>query len=68
LELFHLSIDKGEQRNLIQREQGRARQLLKLLKDWRASVRVAMPKPNPGFDSSRLSEQLTGYEPPAPPV
>ena len=68
LELFHLRDDEGEQRNLVRRESQRARQLLELLKDWRGTVRAAMPTPNPGFDPARSSEQLTGYEAATPPV
>jgi arylsulfatase A len=67
LELFHLSDDPGEQRNLARREPQRVRQLLELLKDWRGAVRAAMPTPNPGFDPARSSEQLTGYEAASPP-
>jgi arylsulfatase A-like enzyme len=68
LELFHLPDDLGEQRNLVRREPQRARQLLKLLKDWRETVRAVMPTPNPGFDPERCSEHLTGYEAATPPV
>ncbi len=68
LELFHLPDDFEEQHNLIRREPQRTKQLLELLKDWRKTVRAAMPTPNPGFDPARSSENLTGYEPATPPV
>ena len=68
LELFNLRSDTGEQRNLALREKGRATQLLTLLRDWRSSVRAAMPTANPEFNPATASENLTGYEPPTPPV
>lgn len=68
LELFNLHNKVGEQRNVVRREPQRARQLLELLKDWRGTVRAAMPTFNPGFDPARSSEQLTGYETATPPV
>jgi arylsulfatase A-like enzyme len=68
LELFNIREDLGEQRNLIQRENARAKKLHQLLRDWRKSVNASMPKPNPGYDAARASEALTGYEPPTPPA
>lgn len=68
LELFHLPDDPGEQRNLVRREAGRAKKLRETLADWRQTVNAAMPAPNPGYDPSRSSEGLTGYEQPTPPV
>ena len=66
LELFHLPDDPGERRNLVRREPGRAQKLHGLLRDWRASVDAAMPRPNPGYDPARSGEGLTGYEKPTP--
>ncbi|HVW84115.1 MAG TPA: sulfatase [Bryobacteraceae bacterium] len=66
-ELYHLPSDQGEKRNLIEREKDRARKLYGLLKDWRASVKAAMPVPNPQYDPARWSEGLTGYEEATPP-
>jgi arylsulfatase A len=68
LELFHVTDDPGEKRNLVNREAARAKKLHGLLVDWRKSVDALMPKPNPAYDPSRASEGLTGYEPPTPPV
>jgi arylsulfatase A-like enzyme len=68
LELFNLRSDLGEQRNLAVREKERASKLLTLLRDWRSSVRAAMPTPNPQFDPATASENLTGYQPATPPV
>ena len=68
LELFHVTDDAGEKRNLVRREPARAKKLYELLTDWRTSVNASMPTPNPGYDPARASEGLTGYEPPTPPA
>lgn len=68
LELFNLRSDPGEQRNVAVREKGHAAKLLALLKDWRSSVRAAMPSANPQFDPATASENLTGYEAATPPA
>jgi arylsulfatase A len=68
LELFHLPDDPGEQRNLVRKEANRAKKLHGLLRDWRAEVSAAMPRQNPGYESSRAGEGLTGYEQPTAPV
>ena len=68
LELYHLSDDPGEKRNLVVREAGRAKNLHAMLADWRRSVDASMPTPNPNYDPARASEGLTGYEKPTPPV
>jgi arylsulfatase A len=68
LELFHVTDDAGEKRNLVRRESARAKKLHGLLTDWRSSVNASMPTPNPGYDPARASEGLTGYEPPTPPA
>ena len=68
LELFHLTDDPGEHRNLVRREAARAKKLHNLLADWRRSVDAAMPTPNPRYDPARAGEGLTGYEQPTPPV
>lgn len=67
LELFNLEDDIGERRNLVQKEAGRAKQMLKLLNDWRNSVSASMPTLNPDYDPARSSEGLSGYEDPTPP-
>ena len=64
LELFHLTEDPGETRNLAGSEAGRAGKLHRLLKDWRQGVQAAMPAVNPGYDPARAGEGLTGYEAP----
>jgi hypothetical protein len=68
LELFQLTDDPGEQRNLVRRESARAKKLHALLIDWRRSVNASMPTANPQYDPARASEGLTGYEPPTPPA
>jgi len=68
LELFHLAADPGERRNLVRKEPGRTKKLHDLLRDWRKTVNARMPKPNPGYDPARASEELTGYEEPTEPV
>jgi arylsulfatase A-like enzyme len=68
LELFHLTDDPGEQRNLARRESARAKKLHALLIDWRRTVNASMPTANPQYDPARASEGLTGYEPPTPPA
>jgi arylsulfatase A len=68
LELFNLASDIGEKRNLAGRESGRARQMQKLLADWRRSVDAVMPAENPRYDPARCREGLTGYELPTPEI
>ena len=63
LELFHLSDDPGEKRNLARHDARRTAKLHGMLKDWRRSVSAAMPEPNPNYDPARAGEGLTGYEP-----
>lgn len=67
LELFHLSSDPGEVRNLVLREPARTRSLHTTLRDWRASVQAAMPSPNPNYDPVRLVLPA-GHMPPIPPL
>lgn len=67
-ELYRLTEDPGEKRNLAVRESAKAKQLHSLLVNWRRSVSAAMPAPNPGYDPARASEGLTGYELPTMPV
>jgi arylsulfatase A-like enzyme len=68
LELFNLKDDVSEQRNLVQREPAKARELHTLLKRWRASVRASEPRPNPAYDPAQADQGLTGAEPPTPPA
>jgi len=67
-ELYNLKDNPGERSNLVVKEAKKAEQLRKLLVEWRKSVSASMPKRNPNYDSARYSEELTGYEPPTPPV
>lgn len=67
-ELYNLKDSPGERSNLVVKEAKKAEQLRKLLVEWRKSVSASMPKPNPNYDPARYSEELTGYEPPTPPV
>ena len=67
-ELYNLKDNPGERSNLVVKEAKKAEQLRKLLVEWRKSVSASMPKPNPNYDPARYSEELTGYEPPTPPV
>ena len=64
LELFHLTEDPGETRNLAGREPARTGKLHRLLKDWRQGVKASLPAVNPGYDPARAGEGLTGYEAP----
>jgi len=66
VELFQLTDDPGEQRNLARREAGRAKKLQGLLADWRRSVNASMPAVNPHYDAAHSGEGLTGYEPSTP--
>lgn len=68
LELFHLTDDPGERRNLVRTESNRARRLYTLLADWRRSVGASMPIQNPNYDPARSGEGLTGYEDPTRPT
>jgi arylsulfatase A len=68
LELFNLRSDQGERHNLAAKEADRARKLLNLLRDWRSSVKAAMPTPNGNFNPATSSENLGGYEPSSPPL
>jgi arylsulfatase A len=68
LELFHLPDDPGEKRNLVRKNTRLAKKLHDLLRGWRAEVKASMPLQNPGYDASRASEGLTGYEVATPPA
>jgi arylsulfatase A len=49
LELFNLKDDPGETTDLAARMPDRARELHRLLQDWRKSVDAQMPTPNPDY-------------------
>ena len=46
-ELYNLSADIGETRDLSKREPGKAHELLEKLRTWRKETRAAMPRPAP---------------------
>jgi arylsulfatase A-like enzyme len=50
LELFNLKEDRGEKNNLAAIKPETARELHRLLEDWRKDTGVQMPKVNPDFD------------------
>jgi arylsulfatase A-like enzyme len=52
LELYDLSKDMDESRNLAGRNLAKARELAQKLANWRRSVDAQMPRPNPEYDSS----------------
>ncbi|HTS62160.1 MAG TPA: sulfatase [Candidatus Acidoferrales bacterium] len=62
-ELFNLSQDIGERRNLALREPRVRARLYERLKGWRGSVGAAMPRPNPAYDPAQSDQHLTGAEP-----
>jgi arylsulfatase A len=62
LELYQLSKDPGEQRNLVQLEQGRASSMRARLESWRRSVGAVMPSPNPAYDPAKENQGLFGNE------
>lgn len=50
LELYNLKNDVGEKQNLVAKMPDKARELQKLLHDWRRAVKAQMPRPNPDYD------------------
>jgi arylsulfatase A len=56
LELYNLKQDVGETTNLVERLPDKARQLHKMLQDWRASVGAQMPTLNPDYDPVKDKE------------
>jgi arylsulfatase A-like enzyme len=53
VELYHLKDDRGESRDLAPTHPDRAEALRGRLHDWRDSVGVRLPSPNPDFRSSQ---------------
>ena len=68
LELFNLAQDQAETRNLVNLEPERAKNLHRLLDDWRRDVEASMPVPNPAYDPATSDQGLTGAEKPTPAV
>jgi arylsulfatase A-like enzyme len=59
LELYNLDKDVGERQNLARRNPAKARQMHKLLKEWRDLTGAPVPEePNPDYDSA-YEKQLT---------
>jgi uncharacterized sulfatase len=56
LELYHLTDDIGETRNLAAQQPGRTRDLHAALRAWRQEVQAQMPQRNPAYDPARESE------------
>ena len=56
LELYDLSKDIGEKKNLADKNPRKAAQLQKKLARWRKSVKAKMPTPNPDYDPARANE------------
>jgi arylsulfatase A len=66
LELYNLKQDVGEHHNLAAQQPDRAKELHRMLDNWRHSVNAVMPKPNPKYDPATAAQGLTGTEPYAP--
>ena len=56
IELYHLSQDLGEKRNLADERKGKVADLRKKLIGWRNDVLARMPIPNPSYDPKRAHE------------
>jgi len=57
LELFHLSDDIGETKNLAKSMPAKAEELLSRLEDWRKGINAPVPRePNPEFDEKAEAE------------
>jgi arylsulfatase A len=56
LELYNLSDDLGETRNLAASEPDRARSMHAALQAWRTEVGARMPVPNPNYDPAKATQ------------
>ncbi|MCK9344004.1 MAG: DUF4976 domain-containing protein [Massilibacteroides sp.] len=56
LELYNLKEDIGETINLVDKRKDKAQQLYQDFKDWRNSVGVKDPTPNPNYDPIKEKE------------
>ena len=52
IELYNLSDDLGEARNLAATQSAKVNELRRELEDWRKEVGAEMMKPNPDYDAS----------------
>ncbi len=68
VELFRLTDDPGEQRNLARTEKRRLVEMRARLRQWRSSVDATMPTLNPHYDPARADQGLTGVEAVTPEV
>ena len=64
-ELYDLSADPGETRNLAELEPDRTRRLSALIADWRASAEAVGPSPTVSPEDRRRLEALGYHEPEA---
>ena len=55
VELFNLKDDLGEQLDLAKSQPKKAKELTKLLHNWRDSVKAQMPTPNPNYQAEKQS-------------
>lgn len=56
LELYDLSADPGETRNLTTERADQSGKLLKRLEQWRSEIGARLPTPNPAYDPARAAE------------
>lgn len=56
IELYQISKDIGETKNLASEKKGRVADLKKKLKAWRGDVIARMPIPNPNYDPKRADQ------------
>lgn len=56
VELYQISNDVGETKNLAGEKQGRVADLKQKLKAWRQDVNARMPLPNPSYDPERAAQ------------
>ena len=63
VELFDLSTDLGETKNLAPEQAKVAADLQKKLADWRTSVGAQMPVPNPEFDAAKHKALYIDFDP-----
>jgi arylsulfatase A-like enzyme len=57
LELYDLSTDPGEKRNIAWKDPIQTQTLHTALRAWRQETRARMPRPNPDYDASRETQR-----------
>ena len=65
LELYHVSNDLSERRNLVGTEVAVTMQLQKQLHNWRREIGAQMPTPNPDYDPQQPQYNSSAKQPPA---